>query len=129
VVSGRTDMDFPDSNAAWAAPEMKLRLDISAQIASRLAATSTPAISLQLAPPMRPRRNAAHHRCLRNPAAGAGAFIDVAGIPEEMTMDCRAKPDIIGNIADGALLLADASFAAWATCRNSRAPPTDATRG
>src|SRR4029078_1920687 len=29
---------FPDSNAAWAAPEgMKLRLDISAQIASRLA--------------------------------------------------------------------------------------------
>jgi uncharacterized protein (DUF1800 family) len=29
---------FPDTNAAWAAPEgMKLRLDISAQVASRLA--------------------------------------------------------------------------------------------
>ena len=34
---------FPDSNAAWAAPEgMKLRLDISAQIASRLADSVDP---------------------------------------------------------------------------------------
>lgn len=34
---------FPDSNAAWAAPEgMKLRLDISAQIASRIADSIDP---------------------------------------------------------------------------------------
>ena len=34
---------FPDSNAAWAAPEgMKLRLDISAQVASRLADSIDP---------------------------------------------------------------------------------------
>jgi uncharacterized protein (DUF1800 family) len=34
---------FPDSNPAWAAPEgMKLRLDISAQVASRLAANIDP---------------------------------------------------------------------------------------
>ena len=41
---------FPDSNAAWAAPEgMKLRLDISAQIASRLAAGTDPRDLLELA--------------------------------------------------------------------------------
>jgi uncharacterized protein (DUF1800 family) len=41
---------FPDSNAAWAAPEgMKLRLDISAQIASRLAASIDPRDLLELA--------------------------------------------------------------------------------
>jgi uncharacterized protein (DUF1800 family) len=41
---------FPDSNAAWAAPEgVKLRLDISAQIASRLAANVDPRDLLQLA--------------------------------------------------------------------------------
>jgi uncharacterized protein (DUF1800 family) len=41
---------FPDSNAAWAAPEgMKLRLDISAQIASRLPANVDPRDLLQLA--------------------------------------------------------------------------------
>jgi uncharacterized protein (DUF1800 family) len=41
---------FPDSNAAWAAPEgIKLRLDISAQIASRLAANVDPRDLLQLA--------------------------------------------------------------------------------
>jgi uncharacterized protein (DUF1800 family) len=41
---------FPDTNAAWAAPEgMKLRLDISAQIASRLAANIDPRDLLQLA--------------------------------------------------------------------------------
>ncbi|MBR1272394.1 DUF1800 family protein [Bradyrhizobium sp. AUGA SZCCT0222] len=40
---------FPDSNAAWAAPEgMKLRLDISAQIASRLADTIDPRDLLEL---------------------------------------------------------------------------------
>jgi uncharacterized protein (DUF1800 family) len=41
---------FPDTNAAWAAPEgMKLRLDISAQIASRLAANIDPRDLLELA--------------------------------------------------------------------------------
>jgi len=40
---------FPDSNAAWAAPEgMKLRLDISAQIASRLADGVDPRDLLEL---------------------------------------------------------------------------------
>jgi uncharacterized protein (DUF1800 family) len=40
---------FPDSNAAWAAPEgMKLRLDISAQIASRLADGVDPRELLEL---------------------------------------------------------------------------------
>ena len=41
---------FPDSNAAWAAPEgIKLRLDISAQIASRLADGIDPRALLELA--------------------------------------------------------------------------------
>jgi uncharacterized protein (DUF1800 family) len=41
---------FPDTNAAWAAPEgMKLRLDISAQIASRLADNIDPRDLLELA--------------------------------------------------------------------------------
>ena len=41
---------FPDSNAAWAAPEgMKLRLDVSAQIASRLGANIDPRDLLELA--------------------------------------------------------------------------------
>ena len=41
---------FPDSNAAWAAPEgMKLRLDISAQVASRLGDSIDPRDLLQLA--------------------------------------------------------------------------------
>jgi uncharacterized protein (DUF1800 family) len=41
---------FPDSNAAWAAPEgMKLRLDISARIASRIAAGLDPRDLLELA--------------------------------------------------------------------------------
>jgi uncharacterized protein (DUF1800 family) len=40
---------FPDSNAAWAAPEgMKLRLDISAQIASRLGDGIDPRALLEL---------------------------------------------------------------------------------
>jgi uncharacterized protein (DUF1800 family) len=40
---------FPDSNAAWAAPEgMKLRLDIAAQIASRLADSVDPRDLLEL---------------------------------------------------------------------------------
>jgi uncharacterized protein (DUF1800 family) len=41
---------FPDTNAAWAAPEgMKLRLDISAQVASRLADNVDPRDLLELA--------------------------------------------------------------------------------
>ena len=41
---------FPDSNAAWAAPEgMKLRLDISARIASHIAAGLDPRDLLELA--------------------------------------------------------------------------------
>jgi uncharacterized protein (DUF1800 family) len=41
---------FPDTNAAWAAPEgMKLRLDISAQVASRLADSIDPRDLLELA--------------------------------------------------------------------------------
>jgi uncharacterized protein (DUF1800 family) len=41
---------FPDTNAAWAAPEgMKLRLDISAQIASRLGGNIDPRDLLELA--------------------------------------------------------------------------------
>ncbi len=40
---------FPDTNAAWAAPEgIKLRLDISAQIASRLAGSIDPRDLLEL---------------------------------------------------------------------------------
>ncbi len=40
---------FPDSNAAWAAPEgMKLRLDISAQMASRIAESVDPRDLLEL---------------------------------------------------------------------------------
>ena len=47
---------FPDSNAAWAAPEgIKLRLDISAQIASRLGDGVDPRDLLESLPPM-PRR-------------------------------------------------------------------------
>jgi uncharacterized protein (DUF1800 family) len=41
---------FPDTNAAWAAPEgMKLRLDISAQLASRLGDTIDPRALLEFA--------------------------------------------------------------------------------
>jgi len=41
---------FPDTNAAWAAPEgMKLRLDVSAQIASRLGANIDPRDLLEFA--------------------------------------------------------------------------------
>jgi uncharacterized protein (DUF1800 family) len=41
---------FPDTNAAWAAPEgMKLRLDLSSQVASRLSANVDPRDLLELA--------------------------------------------------------------------------------
>ena len=80
---------FPDTNAAWAAPEgMKLRLDIAAQVASRLPDSARSARSA------RARRggrglggNTTHHRARGIAAAGDGAAADVAGISEEMTMD------------------------------------------
>src|SRR5437763_9793208 len=57
--------------------------------------------------------NAAHHRACGIAAAGAGAFVDVAGIPEEMTMDwCESRTSLITSRR--ALLLGGASFAAWA---------------
>jgi uncharacterized protein (DUF1800 family) len=41
---------FPDSNAAWAAPEgMKLRLDIAAQVASHIADSVDPRDLLEVA--------------------------------------------------------------------------------
>src|SRR2546430_10461388 len=57
--------------------------------------------------------NAAHHRACGIASAGAGAFIDVAGIPEEMTMDCCESPTSSAT-SRRALLLGGASFAAWA---------------
>ena len=78
---------FPDTNAAWAAPEgMKLRLDISAQIASRLADSIDPRDLLELvAADAASPETRRHHRARGIAAAGAGAVVDVAGIPEEMT--------------------------------------------
>jgi uncharacterized protein (DUF1800 family) len=58
---------FPDSNAAWAAPEgMKLRLDISAQMPPALPPMSTLAICWNSPPPMRPRRKRGAPSSLRN---------------------------------------------------------------
>src|ERR1700676_136234 len=57
--------------------------------------------------------NAAHHRTRGIATAGAGAFIDVAGIPEEMTMDCCESLTSPAS-SRRALLLGGASFAAWA---------------
>src|SRR6266567_3557027 len=57
--------------------------------------------------------NPADRRARRIAAAGAGVIIDVAGIPEEMTMDCcesRTSP----VTSRRALLVGGASFAAWA---------------
>ena len=78
---------FPDTNAAWAAPEgMKLRLDMSAQVASRIGNNIDPRDLLELG-----RggcglgRDAADDRARGIAAAGAGAAVDVAGISEEMT--------------------------------------------
>ena len=88
---------FPDTNAAWAAPEgMKLRLDIAAQAsvaASRCARSARAAragrggCGLGRDPP--------HHRARGIAATGDGAAVDVAGISEEMTMDCcKATPGL-----------------------------------
>ena len=58
---------FPDTNAAWAAPEgMKLRLDIAAQVASRLGDNVDPRDLLELAPPTRLRRRRGTPSSARN---------------------------------------------------------------
>src|SRR5437763_833472 len=58
-------------------------------------------------------RNAPGHRTGGDAAAGAGAAADVAGIPEEMMMDCRQnRTSFVASRR--ALLLGGASFAAWA---------------
>src|SRR5712664_2921218 len=57
--------------------------------------------------------HAAHHRARGVAAAGAGAAADVAGIPEEMTMDCCESRTSLATTRRS-LLLGGASFAAWA---------------
>src|SRR6267154_6367817 len=57
--------------------------------------------------------NPADRRARRIAAAGAGAIVDVAGIPEEMTMDC-CESQTSPVTSRRALLLGGASFAAWA---------------
>ena len=57
--------------------------------------------------------DAADHRTRGIAAAGAGAAVDVAGIPEEMTMDCCESRTSLATTRR-ALLLGGASFAAWA---------------
>src|SRR6202158_1089468 len=60
-----------------------------------------------------PGGNAAHDRTCRNAAARAGAVVDVAGIPEEMTMDCcESRTSLVTSRR--ALLVGSASSAAWA---------------
>ena len=110
---------FPDSNAAWAAPEgMKLRLDIAAQVSSRLADSIDPRDLLELV--AADAASAETRRTIERAeiaAAGAGAAVDVAGIPEEMThgngMDCCESRTSLAATRR-ALLLGGASFAAWA---------------
>src|SRR5437660_2615750 len=58
-------------------------------------------------------RNAPGHRTGGDAAAGAGAAADVAGIPEEMMMDCRQNRASFVT-SRRALLLGGASFASWA---------------
>ena len=107
---------FADSNAAWAAPEgMKLRLDIAAQIAARLGDSIDPRELLDVAG----RRGGVAARRGRPiaraeiAAAGAGAAVDVAGIPEEMS-DGLSVESRMPRPSRRALLLGGASFAAWA---------------
>src|SRR5262249_57683853 len=59
------------------------------------------------------RGDAANHRARGIAPAGFGAAVDVAGISEEMTMDCcEARRLLVPSRR--ALLLGGASFAAWA---------------
>ena len=122
---------FPDTNAAWAAPEgMKLRLDISAQVASRLGNNIDPRDLLEFA-----AADAASPETRRTieraeiAAAGAGAAADVAGIPEEMTMDCRESLEIARQHRAARCCSAAHRSPPGPICRNSHAPPTGATRG
>src|SRR5882762_4802857 len=57
--------------------------------------------------------DAAHHRARGVAAAGARAALDVAGIPEEMTMECYESLRSPAT-SRRSLLLGGASFAAWA---------------
>ena len=58
---------FPDSNAAWAAPEgIKLRLDISAQMASRLGDSIDPRDCWNLSLRTPPRRKRGGRSSARN---------------------------------------------------------------
>ena len=94
---------FPDSNAAWAAPEgMKLRLDISAQLARGSAKHRSPRPAGLVAADAASTGDPADHRARGIAAAGAGAAVDVAGIPEEMTMDCCESRTSFATIAAGA---------------------------
>ena len=61
---------FPDTDAAWASPEgMKLRLDMAAQIASRIGANIDPRDLLELAAAMPPRRTRGGPSNARNRAS------------------------------------------------------------
>ncbi|GAA0007221.1 hypothetical protein BRDID11002_72270 [Bradyrhizobium diazoefficiens] len=105
---------FPDTVAAWAAPEgMKLRLDIAAQMGARLGNNIEPARPAGIRSGRRGvDRNAADHRARGIAPAGAGAAADVAGNAEEMMMiDCVENRLLTSRRG---LLLGGASFAAWA---------------
>src|SRR5581483_2234369 len=62
---------FDDGNAAWT-DGLAQRLDIANQLAPRVG------------------RNTADRGARGKPSAGAGAIVDVAGIPTEMTMNFHA---------------------------------------
>ena len=123
---------FPDTNAAWAAPEgMKLRLDISAQIASRLGDSIDPRELLELvaadAASAETRRT---DRARGIAAAGAGAVADVAGIPEEIDDGTAARAcKLASQRRRRACCSAAPPLRPGPICRNSRAPPTAAIRG
>ena len=121
---------FPDTNAAWASPEgMKLRLDIAAQHRPRLPDSLDPRDLLELA-----AADAASEETRRTieraeiAAAGDGDAVDVAGIPEEMTMDCREGHAHFRRRGARSCSAAPRS-PPGRTCRNSRAPRTAAIRG
>jgi len=79
---------FPTPMPRGRAEGMKLR-SISRRNSLRASPTrSIPAISSACRLGRGVGGNAADHRTRRIAAAGAGAVVDVTGIPEEMTMDC-----------------------------------------
>ena len=106
---------FPDSNAAWAAPEgMKLRLDISAQLSSKIADSIDPRelLDVMAGDAASPETRQTVQRA-EVTAAGPGPVADVARISEEMTMDC-CESRISSATTRRSLLLGGSSFAAWA---------------